>query len=104
MAIEPEPLPHERIEVLGQEVGEVERAGLGLVQRREQLGAGDELVAVVAGQAGAFARLGEQAVELAAGAAVGVADQDRSLAVSSASASSDRRDDPLRAAVEWAGR
>ena len=37
MTVEPERSPHQRVEVLGEEVGEVEGAGLGLVQRREQL-------------------------------------------------------------------
>ena len=37
MPVEAEPLPDEHVEVLGQEVGEVERAGLGLVEGGEAL-------------------------------------------------------------------
>ena len=51
VAIEAEALPHQRVEVPGQEVGEEEGAGLFVVHRGERLGAGEELVAVRAGQA-----------------------------------------------------
>ena len=46
MTIEAEPLPHQCVEVLREEVGEVERARLGIVQCGEQWRAGEELVAV----------------------------------------------------------
>ena len=101
MAVEPERPPHQRVEVLGEEVGQVERAGLRLVQRREQLRSGHELVAVVAGQpGGAVTDLVEQPIEVAAGAAVAVAEhQRRSPSSSIASCSRMRRHDPLGTAV-----
>ena len=101
MAVESERAPHQRIEVLGEEVGEVEGAGLRLVQRREQLGPGHELVAVVAGQARrTLADLVEQQVEVTAGAAVAVAEHERPLAVVvDRQLLTDGGDDPLRPAV-----
>ena len=63
--------------------------------------AGHELVAVVAGQARrALADLGEQQVEVATGAAVAVAEDERALAVVvGRQLLADGGDDPLRPAV-----
>ena len=60
----------------GEEVGQVERAELGFVQPRKLGGTGEELVAVRARQAPYAWERGEQRVERAAGAAVGVRDED----------------------------
>ena len=76
----PEAADHEPLEVPGEEVGQPERAGLRVGQRGERGAAGVELVAVGAGQA-LDALLGEDAVEQAAGAAVGVGDEDPLVAV-----------------------
>ena len=46
MTVETEPAPHEGVEVLGEEVGEIEGAELLVVQRLEPLGSGEHLVAV----------------------------------------------------------
>ena len=51
MAVEPEARDDQRVEVAGQEVGQVERGRLLVGQPRERLAAGVELVAVGAGQA-----------------------------------------------------
>ena len=75
MAVEAEPLPNERVEVLGQEVGEVEGARLGLLQRGEAVAAGEELVAVGAREPPDGRLLGEETVERPAGATVGVGDE-----------------------------
>ena len=48
VAIELQALPHECVEVLGQKVGEIERAEFGVGQSAEHVAAGKELVAVVA--------------------------------------------------------
>ena len=101
MAVEPERAPHQRVEVLGEEVGEVERARLRLVQRREHVGSGHELVAVVARKARrTLADLVEQHVEVTASAAVAVAEHERALAVVvDRQLLADGGDDPLRPAV-----
>ena len=75
VAIQAEALPDQRLEVLGEEVGEVERAQFGLVQLLEQLAAGEELVAVITREAPEPGRLGQQRVEAATGASVGIPDQ-----------------------------
>src|SRR5205085_8307829 len=76
VAVETQPAPHQGVEVPGKEVGEVEGAELGFVQRRERGGTGEELVAVRTRQAPYARERGEQRVERAAGAAVGVRDED----------------------------
>ena len=53
MAVESEPGHDERVEVPGEVVGQVEGAGLGVGQRRERRRAGEDLVAVRAGEPGA---------------------------------------------------
>ena len=101
MAIEAEALPDERLEVAGQEVGEEERPRLVVVECGEELGAGEQLVAVRAGEALDAGMVGEQSVERAAGPAVGVGDEGRSTA--GRGLVEDRcesRDDALGAVVE----
>ena len=75
VAVEPETLPDQRVEVLGQEVGEVERARLGVVEGGEPFAPGEELVAVGTGESLDARVLGEERVERPAGAAVGVGDE-----------------------------
>ena len=69
-------MPDQRLEVLGQEVGEVEGSRLGVVQRGEALAPREELVAVCSGESRDPRMPGEEGVEGAAGAAVGVGDED----------------------------
>ena len=79
-AVEAEPLDHQRVEMPGEEIGQVERARLLLGQRRERLLAGKEGVAMRALDA-PHAFLGEDAVEFAAGAAVAVEAEDLVVSV-----------------------
>ena len=79
VTVEAEPLPHQGVEVAGQEVGQEERAGLGVVQLGEQLGTGEDLVAVGAGQAFDPGMLSQQGVEVTAGAAVRVGHEHRAV-------------------------
>ena len=74
-AVEAEPLDDQRVEMPGEEVGQIERAGLLLGQRRESLLAGEEGVAMRALDA-PDAFFGEDAVERAARAAVAVEAED----------------------------
>ena len=74
-AVEAEPLEDERVEMAGEEVGQIEGAELLLGERREDLLAGVEGIAMRAGDA-SHPFFGEDAVELAAGAAVAVEAQD----------------------------
>ena len=72
--VEPEAPPHEVVERLHQEVGEEERARLLVADRGDRRGAGEQVVAGLAGQPlGAQPRA--QLVDRAAAAAVGVADR-----------------------------
>ena len=75
MAVEAEAAPDQRIEVLGKEVGEVERPRLGVVELGEQFAPGKELIAVRARQADHVRVVGQVCVERPARAAVGVAEQ-----------------------------
>ena len=80
MPVEAEAADHQPVEVAHQEVGDVERARLFVGKRGERRSAGEELVAMRAGHAlDAFLR--EHRVELAAGAAVAVRDEDRRVAI-----------------------
>ena len=79
MAVEPERADDEPVEVAGQEVGQVERPGLLGGELLEGLAAGVELVAVGAGQA-LDALLGDDRIEQAARAAVGIGDEDAVIA------------------------
>ena len=74
-AVEAEALDDQRIEMPGEEVGEIEGAGLLLGERGEHVLAGEEGVAMGAGDAG-HALLVEHAIEFAAGPAVAVEAQD----------------------------
>ena len=51
MTIETEAADHQPVEVAEQEIGDVERAGLFVGERREGFAAGEEFVAVRAGNA-----------------------------------------------------
>src|ERR1039457_6204156 len=75
MTIEAETANYEAIEVAQQKVGEIERAELGLGQTLENRRRGEELIAVRARDA-LDAFLAQHAVELAAGTAVAVGDED----------------------------
>ena len=101
MPVEPEPADDEPVEIAGEEVGQVEGAGLLVGERLERGGPGVELVAVGAGQALDTVAV-EDAVQAAAGPAVGIGDEDR--VVPSAPRSPIRRATaagiPLRAVVE----
>ena len=75
MAVEPEAGPDDRVELAGQEVGQVEGPDLLVLERLVGGGAGVELVAVGAFDAlEAFAL--EVGVERPGRAAVGVGDED----------------------------
>ena len=74
MAVEPEAANHERVEVPREEVRQVEGRGLGVVQLLPGVVAGEEAVAVRAGQSLDSVQV-EHLVELAAGAAVRVRDE-----------------------------
>jgi hypothetical protein len=80
VAVDAEAADHEPLEVAGEEVGQPERRRLVLCHLGERLAAGEELVAVGAGQP-LDALLGDDRVEQAARAAVGVGDEDRLVAV-----------------------
>ncbi len=75
VAVEAEEPDHESVEVTGQVVREVEGPNLGVLELGEGISAGEELVAVGAGQA-FDAEILADCVQPAAGAAVGVADVD----------------------------
>ena len=75
MPVQAQPLDHQRVELPGQEVGEVERARLGVGQRVEHRLAGIEGVAVRPADP-LHALLGQHPVELAARAAIGIEHQD----------------------------
>ncbi len=75
MPVEPEPFDHQLVEMPRQIIREEEAAELRLHEIAEGLGAGEELVAMRAGDAlDAFLR--QHAVELAAGAAIAIGDED----------------------------
>ena len=74
-SVEAEPLDHQRVELPGEEIGEVERARLLLGERGKRLFASKEGVAVRPLDA-PDALFGEDAVEFAAGAAVAVEAED----------------------------
>ena len=93
MAVDPEPADHQPLEVPGEEVGQPEGGGLVLGQAGEVGPAGEELVAMGAGQP-LHAFLGEDRVQQAAGAAVGIGDEDPLVAVAPSLA--DPRPNPRR--------
>ena len=102
--IETKALPHQSIEMLGEEVGEVERSRLGFVQDGRTDRAGEELIAMSTGQS-IDPSTGEHGVEGAAGAAVGVADEH--LLVSArrrVQLALDRRGDLVGGVVELGGK
>ena len=74
-AVEAKAANDQRVEMPGEEIGEVERARLLLGHRRERLLAGEEGVAMRAGDA-RHPLLCQHAVELAAGAAIAVEAED----------------------------
>ena len=75
--VQPKAAPHDPVEVAGQEVGQVERADLLLLERCERRRAGVELVAMGAGDAlDTLEVVLQHPVEQAARAAVGVRDED----------------------------
>lgn len=75
MPVEPEPLPDQRLELPGQEVGQPERAGLLFRQLREPVETGEEGVAVRAlDPSDAF--LVQHPVQLATRAAIGIGHVD----------------------------
>ena len=75
--VQPEAAPHDPLEVPCQEIGQVERADLFLLERFERRGAGIELVAVGAGDAlDALEVALQHPVEETARAAVGVRHED----------------------------
>jgi hypothetical protein len=80
MPVDTEPADHEPLEVPGEEVGQPEGRRLLVGQRREIGPAGEELVAMSTGQA-LDALFGEDRVQQAAGAAVGVGDEDPFVAL-----------------------
>ncbi len=71
MPIETEPADHQRLELPGEEIGEIEGAGLGLGQCREARLAGEGGIAMRAGQP-LDRLLGEHRIERPAGAAIGI--------------------------------
>src|SRR4029079_9638681 len=75
MAVEPETLDHESVEVARQEVGQEERRGLVLDEARELRTRGVELVAMRAREA-LDALLGDHGIEQSARPAVRVRDED----------------------------
>ena len=104
MAVEPEAADHERVEVPREEVGQVEGRGLGVVELLPGVVAGEEAVAVRAGQPLDAVPL-EHRVELAAGAAVGVRDEHALVAARElVQLRVDRGRDQLRAGVELRGK
>ena len=78
MPVDPQPLDNQRVELPGQEVGQVERAGLGIGQGVEHALAGIERIAVRPGDP-LDAFLGQHGIEPAAGTAVAVENQDASI-------------------------
>ena len=103
MAVEAEAADDEPVEVAGEEVGQVERPELLVAGARSKAArAGVELVAVGAGQA-LDALLGDDRVEQAARAAVGVGDEDPVVASAApADPLADRGRDAARPVVERA--
>ena len=85
MAIQAQAADHEPLEVPGEEVGQVEGAGLLLGERREGRPAGVDLVAVRALEPGDALGL-EHAVEQAAGPAIRIGDEDPLVAVGAGAA------------------
>ena len=75
MPIEAEPLDHQRLELPGEKIGEVEGAGSGLGQRGEALLAGEGRIAVWPGKSFDRLRL-EHRIERPTRAAIGVGDVD----------------------------
>ena len=100
MAVEAEALPHERVEVAGEEVGEEERPRLLVVQRGEAGATGEDLVAVGAGEAPDLRVAIEDGIEVAARPTVGVGDEHRPRAAGGVEHGLDRRGDALGAVVE----
>ena len=100
MPVEAESVDHQPLEVPGEEVGQVEGAGLLVGEAVERRQSRVELVAVGAGEA-LDPRPLEDGVEGPAGPAVGVGDEDRLVARAAlADPALDRGRDPLRAHVE----
>ena len=87
--------------MLGEEVGEIERPGFGLVERREPLRSGEQLVAVGSRKPPdrPFAP-GDVRVEQATGAAIGVAEHHRTFGFVFGETGPDRRHDALRPVVQ----
>jgi hypothetical protein len=101
MPVDPETADHQPVEVAREEVGQPERAGLGIGHRREPLGPREHLVAVRAREA-LDAFVGQHRIEQATGAAVRVGHEDAAVAVgaSALDPASDGVRDPLGPVVE----
>src|SRR6185436_10595409 len=98
--VEPEAAHDERLEVTGEEVGQVEGRGLVLVHCVPGVVSGEEAVAVRAGQP-LHVVLSQDDVERAAGSAVGIGDEDALVAAGElGELRVDRRRDPLGSRVE----
>ena len=79
MAIETKPLPNEWLEMLGQEIREVERSRLFVLNLVEEVAACKELVAVRASKALYARKLLEQSIQRSTGAAIGIGNEHRAL-------------------------
>ena len=103
MAIEAEAANHQAVEMAEQEIGEVERAGLVVGHGLERGAAGEEFVAMGAGNA-LDVLFAQHGVEQAARAAIAVGHEDRRVAVA---IRADRvphgARDALRAIVQFRG-
>ena len=104
-SIQPEAAPHDPLEVPGEEIGQVERADLFLLERFERRRAGIELVAMGAGDAfDALEVVLEHPVEQATRAAVGVRHEDPVVvAATCAKSCGDRVGNALGAVVQVGG-
>src|SRR5258706_10363310 len=101
MAVQPQPLDDEPLEVPDEEIGQVKGARLGIAELGKGRGSGEEFVAVRTGQArDAFG--GEHRVEHAAGTAIRIRNEDAFVAPARRA---NRRLhctwDPLRAVVQF---
>ena len=78
MPVEPETPNHQPLEMPQQEIREIERAGLGLGERREHRPRGEELIAMRARNA-LDALFTQHRIEQSAGAAIAVGDENRTV-------------------------
>ena len=100
MPVEAQPLDDQAVEMAGEEIGQVEGAGLLVMEGVEGLEAGIEGVAMRAGES-LDAFLGKHPVERAAGAAIGIGAEDRAPErAERRDLAADRIGDELRAVME----